>query len=500
MNDVGYRDRVTSASERVLPERVLVVSIDGLAPRVITPATMPNLCDLARSGGSCFTARTVVPPITVPAHASMFRGIAPEVHGLVDNTPIPPHGDAPSFLAAARAAGRTTASVLCWLPLDQLIEPKAARYRVTLDSGYDPYDDDVVTAETIDLLQRYQPDVTLTYLVSTDLAGHAHGWGSDEYLADAARIDVLLGQLVDAAGPDSAIVVTTDHGGVDRNHFEPLAGTLETFVVVRSSRIAPGSMWTSASILDIAPTVADLAGVAAAPEWAGSSLIGSARSIVDHLLGLVETMAEHSYGERVDMLQHSLQTAACASAAGGSDSLVLAALLHDVGHVLGDAGEWGLPDHAEVGARYLQQWLPPEVVETIRLHVAAKRYLVATDPGYLDQLSQASVESLRQQGGAFNVADAKAFALQPHADHAIAVRRHDDDGKVTGLDVRPVERYRPLLEAAIAGGPTISPMWARDACRCEQCRHPGNGQHLIDVTELAGWRVAGVISRNRVTA
>ncbi len=227
---------MTSAPERVLPERVLVVSIDGLAPRVITPATMPNLCDLARSGGSCFTARTVVPPITVPAHASMFRGIAPEAHGLVDNTPIPPHGDAPSFLAAARAAGRTTASVLCWLPLDQLIEPKAARYRVTLDSGYDPYDDDVVTAETIDLLQRYQPDVTLTYLVSTDLAGHAHGWGSDEYLADAARIDVLLGQLVAAAGPDSAIVVTTDHGGVDRNHFEPLADTLETFVVVRSSR------------------------------------------------------------------------------------------------------------------------------------------------------------------------------------------------------------------------------------------------------------------------
>ena len=96
-----------------------------------------------------------------------------------------PARDAPSFLAAARAAGRSTASVICWPPMDQLIEAHASQYRVSLDCGYDPHDDDVVTGETIDLLRRYRPDVTLTYLVSTDLAGHAAGWGSDDYLAAA---------------------------------------------------------------------------------------------------------------------------------------------------------------------------------------------------------------------------------------------------------------------------------------------------------------------------
>ena len=331
--------------------------------------------------------------------------------------------------------------------MDLLIEPQASTYRVSLDAGYDPHDDDVVVGETIDLLRRYQPDVTLTYLVSTDLAGHAVGWGSDEYLAAAARIDALLADLIDAAGPESAIVVTTDHGGVGRGHFEPLDDILETFVIVRSARIRPRSMWSDASILDIAPTVADLACVAPAPEWTGTSLIGSEQPIVDQLLALVDSMSEHAYGERVDMLQHSLQTAACAQAAGDSEALVLAALLHDVGHVIGHgrAGAWGLPDHAEVGARYLQQWLPPAVVEPIRRHVAAKRYLVATDPTYHDQLSEASIESLREQGGPFDAEEAIAFELEPFADEATRLRRYDDDGKVDGLDVAPLAGYRDLL-------------------------------------------------------
>src|SRR4051794_9381382 len=153
-----------------MAERVLVVSLDGVAPRFITPGVMPNLCSLALTGGSCFSARTIDPPLTVPAHASMFRGVGPATHGLVDNAPLAPRCDAPSFLAASRASGLTTASVICWPPMDLLIEAQASTYRVSLDAGYDPHDDDVVTGETIDLLSRHRPDVALTYLVSTDLA------------------------------------------------------------------------------------------------------------------------------------------------------------------------------------------------------------------------------------------------------------------------------------------------------------------------------------------
>ena len=327
----------------------------------------------------------------------MFRGIDPERHGLVDNTRLRPGGGSQSFLAATRAAGRTTASVLCWLPLDELIEPDAADHRVALDSGYDPLDDDRVTAIVTDLLADEQPDVTLTYLVACDLAGHAHGWDSTEYLAAVVRTDELLGELV-AAAPDHAVVVTTDHGGLGRGHGDPAPATMTTFVVARSRRLAPLSAWTAASILDIAPTVADLAGAAPDPAWEGASLLGRERPLVDHVLGLIASQAEHTYGERVDMLSHSLQAAACARRDGATDELVLAALLHDVGHLLGDAGQWGLPDHAELGARALQAWFPAEVVDPVRLHVAAKRYLVTADPAYRAVLSAASIAHARAAG------------------------------------------------------------------------------------------------------
>ena len=179
-----------------MPERVLVISIDGLAPRFITPATMPTSAALARSGAvRCFTARTVVPPLTVPAHASMFRGVEPAIHGLVDNTPLPPGCDAPSFLAAAVPAGsprRRSSAGRRWTcssshtPRSTAPSSTVGTTRTTTTSS---------PARRSKLLSRYRPDVTLTYLVSTDLAGHGVGWGSNEYLTAAAHIDALLADL-----------------------------------------------------------------------------------------------------------------------------------------------------------------------------------------------------------------------------------------------------------------------------------------------------------------
>lgn len=208
---------------------------------------------------------------------------------------------------------------------------------------------------------------------------------------------------------------------------------------------------------------------------------------VDSLIGLLNQMQHEHYGEHVTMLEHSLQSAAVAEAAGASDDLVIAALLHDVGHLLGDAGEWGLASHAEVGAQWLSQAFGPEITEPIRLHVDAKRFLVATDPNYLDMLSRASVESLREQGGAFDDAAAAEFRAKPYADEGIALRRYDDDGKTDGLTVEGIDYYRPRLEAVLAA--PVSAMWARDACRCHECRDPTNGQRLFDIADVDGLTV-----------
>jgi len=124
--------------------------------------------------------------------------------------------------------------------------------------------------------------------------------------------------------------------------------------------------------------------------------------------------AEHSYGERLDMLQHCLQAAANAVEAQADDSLVLACLLHDTGHAFGEAGQWGLPDHAEMGAQALQQIRKPAMVEPIRLHVTAKRYLVSIDKDYASRLSKASITSLAEQDGPMNEQEISDFEANPY--------------------------------------------------------------------------------------
>ena len=470
----------------------VVLSIDGLAPRHITRATMPYLTTLARTGASCFSARTVLPTITLPAHTSMFRSVAPAAHGLLDNTPGPVSTDAPSFLQQAHASGQRTAAFLSWLPLDACLESTAVTELVLTDAGYGPHDDANTTNSACALLDRRDHDIVFVYLTQPDVDGHRYGWDSPEYVAAATRSDALLGQLLQHVGPDDRVVVTTDHGGIAKSHGGDRPEETETFVVLRAGgRVAPATGWATASILDIAPTVADLCGFDPAPQWQGRSLVGHELPLVDTLIELLQLTGHQSYGENVNMLDHSLQSAAKARSVGASDDLILAALLHDLGHVLGQAGDWGLPGHAELGARALQPLLSAAITEPIRNHVAAKRYRVATEPSYLDRLSHASIMSLEEQGGPFSDDEVRRFEANPFCAEAVALREFDDDGKVEGIEIAGLESYRPMIQAALAAvGPT-SATWARDACRCAECRDAGNDQHLLDVQDLDGWTVVG---------
>jgi phosphonate degradation associated HDIG domain protein len=186
-----------------------------------------------------------------------------------------------------------------------------------------------------------------------------------------------------------------------------------------------------------------------------SSFPTDAKGVVDFVLDLFAQQGANEYmGEAVTMSQHMEQTAACAVADGAPDSLVIAALLHDIGHFIGDhpieALEKGIDnDHENVGADYLRAHFPDSVSEPVRLHVAAKRYLCATDADYFDRLSDASVNSLNVQGGPMDAAEIAAFEANPHYREAVRLRRYDDDGKVAGLTINPVTYYRATLESLV---------------------------------------------------
>lgn len=157
---------------------------------------------------------------------------------------------------------------------------------------------------------------------------------------------------------------------------------------------------------------------------------------LDELRAVYDARGTEQYaGEPVTQLEHALQSAELALAAGASPALAVAALLHDVGHLVADFGETptlrGIDDNHEArGAALLGELFGPDVIEPIRLHVAAKRFLVATEPGYRARLSPDSVRSLALQGGVFTSAQAAHFMRQPWADDAIRLRRWDEAAKV----------------------------------------------------------------------
>ena len=177
---------------------------------------------------------------------------------------------------------------------------------------------------------------------------------------------------------------------------------------------------------------------------------------IDQILRLFEERGDSAYiGEPVSQTEHALQTAWAAEQAGAGGALVAAALLHDVGHLLHDLPEdcalAGIDDaHEERGARWLAEHFGPEVAEPVRLHVAAKRFLCATDPTYAGRLSEASLRSLRLQGGPFSPDEAARFRAGPHAEAAVLLRRLDEQAKVPGLHTPGLEHFRPFLEAARA--------------------------------------------------
>ena len=181
----------------------------------------------------------------------------------------------------------------------------------------------------------------------------------------------------------------------------------------------------------------------------------SSDNIIDFIFELfAQRGAEEYMGESVTMSQHMEQTAACAVADEASDSLVISALLHDIGHFVGDhpidALEKGKDNyHDEVGASFLEPYFPASVTEPIRLHVAAKRYLCATDKSYHGRLSAASVNSLNVQGGPMNAQEVEQFESNLYYQDAVKARLYDDDGKVTGLSIKPVTHYRKTLQSLV---------------------------------------------------
>ncbi len=167
---------------------------------------------------------------------------------------------------------------------------------------------------------------------------------------------------------------------------------------------------------------------------------------------LFEKWGQSFYSEKVSQTAHGVQCAQLAVEDGAPSSLVIAALLHDIGHLADLEDLNGVEEHTidtsheATAARLLASIFPPSVTAPIAMHVDAKRWLCAKEPGYFESLSEASVASLALQGGPMTESEADRFIAMPHARDAITLRRWDDFGKDTERDLVPFEDFIDLLK------------------------------------------------------
>jgi [1-hydroxy-2-(trimethylamino)ethyl]phosphonate dioxygenase len=180
---------------------------------------------------------------------------------------------------------------------------------------------------------------------------------------------------------------------------------------------------------------------------------------VSHVMECFRLRGDSEYGkEAVSQIEHALQTAYAAEQMGGTPQFIAACLLHDVGHLLHDLPE-DAPDqniddeHERLGAAWLVEYFLPEVVEPIRLHVAAKRYLCGVDRAYFSKLSPPSVQSLELQGGPMTPSQAAHFESHPHFQAAIQLRRLDDQAKIPNLSTPPLNHFREHLSQSLIARP-----------------------------------------------
>lgn len=253
--------------------KVLLILVDGMRPDSL--ANIPLEQEFAAKSLHTMYAKTVMPCLTLPCHMSLFHSVPPERHGVYENEyppqPHPEHG----LCEVLYRAWKKSAMFYSWGELRDIAGPgmlsqsmyvrgNLAGYRQTMEE---------LTEGAVKCMAEGRADFIFLYLGMADEAGHKAGWMSDEYRKALAYSWELIDRAVKAAGNEYAVIVTSDHGGHELDHWLDIPEDMTIPLFISHKDINPGKLNGSVSIMDIAPTITTLMGIPADSSWEGRSLL-----------------------------------------------------------------------------------------------------------------------------------------------------------------------------------------------------------------------------------
>ena len=264
------------------PKKVLLVSIDGLRPDAIMNNEFVK--ELMATSSYTFHAKTINPSITLPAHTSMFYGVEPETHGVINNSAIKSFDLGNGITETLANAGKSSAIFYDWQMLKTLTSNESVKHTFisgkATESGKENYEESATALSdaAIKHIKETPTDFTFLYYGLTDEMGHTYKWMSDKYTWAIEHVFENLQRVLAEVPDDYVVIITSDHGGggsfgaKDHGSEHPKDMLIPLFI--KGKNIKSGIL-SDVSILDVAPTVVDFLGVEPEEYWAGKSLKNS---------------------------------------------------------------------------------------------------------------------------------------------------------------------------------------------------------------------------------
>jgi predicted AlkP superfamily pyrophosphatase or phosphodiesterase len=255
--------------------KVVIFLVDGMRPDSLSETRTPVMMSLRARGASSSHARTIMPSVTLPCIFSLFAGAPPAWHGVDSNLWKEPVNPTPMLFEIVHASGGRTLSVYNWEQLRDLAHPGVldGAIFIRMEQDNQSQGDFEVARVAVEWLGTKPIDLSFVYLGAVDEVGHVHGWMSPAYLQAVAAVDQAIGKVIEALPADTYVIVTADHGGHERAHGYDMPEDMTIPLILVGPRFPAGTALPGeVSILDIAPTVADILGLPRQAHWQGKSL------------------------------------------------------------------------------------------------------------------------------------------------------------------------------------------------------------------------------------